>query len=109
MPPPLDELTETRGAEELALAAGKPLERPLLPPELDAPARLNAKPERGADGGGTERAAAEKLRAGVAVGRTPGFAERIANTEDGAAVIVATRALVAAVAPELTNRREAAS
>ena len=106
--PLLDELAEEAcEAEELAFAAEKPLERPVLPPEL--PSRPAAKPERGAEGGGTERAAIEKLRAGVAVERAPRFAVRIADVAAGAVVIVATRALVAAVAPELTKRREAAS
>jgi hypothetical protein len=108
--PPLLAL-EACEAEELAFAAEKPLlpERALLPPlELAAPPRLKAKPECGADGGGTERAAVEKLRAGAVVGRALRFVRRVVDVEAGA-FIAPTRALVAAVALELTKRREAAS
>ena len=110
MPPLLDELAaEACEADELAFAAEKPLERAVLPPLELPPTRPNETPERGAEGGATERDAIEKLRAGVAIGRAPRFAVRVALADAGAAAIVPTRALVAAVAPELTNRREAAS
>ena len=89
---------------------------PERPPLDSPPARAKEKPERGADGGATERDAVEKLRAGVAVGRTLEFGTRIAAVEVGAAtrtlagetVMAATRALVAG-APELTKRCAAAS
>ncbi len=120
--PLLDELAEEPWEAELALAlaAEKPPERELvLPPELAAPARLNAEAlERDAAGGATEREAVEKLRAGAAVGRAPGFAVRNAFVEVGAApraapalapFIAPTRALVAVGALELTKRCETAS
>ena len=79
------------------------------------PTRPNEKPERGAEGGATERAAVEKLRAGDAFGRAPGFVTRIADVEVGATprkpdgeAVAPTRALVAAGAAELTKRCEAA-
>ena len=108
--PPLLAL-EACEAEELAFAAEKPLlpERALLPPpEFAAPPRLKAKPDRGAEGGGTERAAVEKLRAGAVAGRALKFVRRVMDAEVGA-FIAPTRALVAAVEPELTKRREDAS
>jgi hypothetical protein len=107
--PPLLAL-EACEAEALAFAAEKPLlpERALLPPPELPPAPLKANPECGADGGGTERAAVEKLRAGAVVGRALRFVRRVVDVEAGA-FIAPTRALVAAVALELTKRREAAS
>jgi hypothetical protein len=110
-------LAELCDAEELA--AEKPPERPpLLPPLELPPARpKDATPERGADGGATERDAVEKLRAGAAVGRAPGLATRIAEADVGTAtrapfddaVIAPARALVAAGASELTKRCDDAS
>ena len=105
--PPLLAL-EAWEAEELALAAEKPPERPLpLPPELLPPERPATKPPRGAEGGGTERAAVAKLRDGVAVGRALRFVRRVEEA-DGA-FMAPTRALVTAVALELTKRRVAVS
>lgn len=115
--PPPDELREA-DADVDALAAEKPTERALLPPPgLPPLARPNAEAvERGAEGGAIEREAAEKLRAGAAVGRAPGFDVRIAAVEFGAALraltvpdIAPTRAFVALGAPELTKRCDVAS
>ena len=82
MPPllPPDGAEEAREVEELALAAEKPPERELaFPPELPvALPKAEALLEREAAGGAIEREAVEKLRAGAAVGRAPGFVARIA-------------------------------
>ena len=108
---PAEELRETDAPRDTdALAAEKP-------PELPPPMRPVEKPERGAEGGATEREAVEKLRAGAAVERAPGFATRIADVDAGTAprmpageaVIAPTRALVAAGALEFRKRREEAS
>lgn len=111
MPPLLLEALAEEPCEAEALAAEKLPERPpLLPPPELPPARATENPpERGAEGGATEREAAAKLRAGVAVGRALVFATRRVDAEAGEALIAPTRALVAAVEPELTKRCAAAS
>jgi hypothetical protein len=88
VPPLLEPAEELWEADELA--AEKLPERPLLPLEELPPARPPEPPEKtlecGADGGATEREDMEKLRAGAADGRAPGFETRIAAVEVGAAL-----------------------